>query len=80
MECKNVLYVRNTADDIGVNITQMKADMESDTVAKAIADDQALADSHNFKGTPSFLVGSKGIVGSRPYSVIKKIIEKQLGH
>lgn len=73
-------FLFDLADKIGVNVTQMKTDMEGDIVAKIIAADQALAKSYNLSGTPSFLIGSETITGAQPYDEFKKVIEKQLGH
>lgn len=72
-------FLYEIAQRLGVNVTQMKIDMAGAEVAKIIADDQQLADAHEFKGTPSFLIGSEEVRGSKSYEEIAKIIDKQLG-
>jgi len=72
-------FLYEVAENLGIDVTKMKSDMNGDAVAKSIAEDQQLADSHNFKGTPSFMIGTEPIVGALPYDEIKKVIDKQLG-
>lgn len=64
---------------IGVDVVQMKAEMGGSVVERMIAEDQQAANSHNFRGTPSYLIGSEKVVGARSLEEIKQIIEKQLG-
>lgn len=72
-------FLYQTAEKLGADVSQMKVDMKSEIVAQSMAEDQRLADAHNFKGTPSFMIGTESIVGALPYVEIKKIIDKQLG-
>jgi protein-disulfide isomerase len=72
------IFLEQVAAKIGVDVQKMKVDMNSDEVAKSIAQDQKLAKSLKFTGTPSFLIGQEKLVGARPYEDFKKIIEKQL--
>src|SRR5438477_329733 len=54
-EGEPVLY--EVAARLGANVPQMKTDMNSEVVTKSIAEDQKLADSHDFKAVPSFMIG-----------------------
>ncbi|WP_413289762.1 DsbA family protein [Bdellovibrio sp. HCB337] len=72
-------YIFKVAKKLGVDVSVMKADMQGPKVAEILADDKAAADSHNFKGTPSFMIGSEAVVGARPYTEFKRIIDRQLG-
>ena len=72
----DVLY--ETADHLGVNVAKMRVEMQSERVAKRLAEDEALAKEHGFQGTPSFRIGSEDVVGSRPLSDFKQIIDHQL--
>ena len=72
-------YLYEVAESLGVDLPQMKSDMNGEVVAKSIAEDQRLAASHNFKGTPSFMIGTEALVGAQPYDEFKKIIDRQLG-
>lgn len=71
-------YLYQLAEKVGVNVPKMKTDMNGEVVAKIISEDQQLAKAHNFRGTPSFLIGSEPVVGALPYEEIKKVIDKQL--
>ena len=72
-------FLYETAEKLGANVSQMKLDMNGETVTHSIAEDQKLADSHHFKGTPSFMIGTEPVTGSHPYDEIKKIVDQQLG-
>lgn len=52
------------AEGLGLDVGQLKTDMESDAVKKELADMQALAREMGINGTPHFLVGSKSIPGA----------------
>jgi len=76
---KGEVFLYDTANKIGADVKQMKVDMNGAAVAKMISADQERADSLNFKGTPSYLIGTEKVTGARPYEVIARIIDKQLG-
>ena len=80
LEREGESYLYETADQLGVDVDQMKTDMAGPVVAQSISDDQQLAAAHGFKGTPSFMIGNESIVGAVPYSEIKAAIDRQLGH
>ncbi len=73
-------FLYETAEKLGININQMKEDMNGEAVAKSLATDQQLWESHHFTGTPSFMIGSKAMTGARSFEAIKKIIDGQLDH
>jgi len=75
-EGENFLFV--TAEKIGVNVEQMKGDMNSQAVSDAIAQDQKRADELKITGTPGFKVGTEVLVGSRPFEEFKQVIDRQL--
>ena len=79
LKSRGVEYLYSMAKIIGVNVEQMKKDMESDKVYKMLEADRAAAKIHNFKGTPSFMIGNEAVTGSYPYEYIKKIVDRQLG-
>ncbi len=72
-------YLYSIAEKLGLNINQLKIDMESEIVKKTIENDMELAKKYNFQGTPSFKIGNDKIIGAYPYEEFKKIIDKQLG-
>lgn len=71
-------YVFKAAREVGADIEQMKTDMQSDTVAKLLAEDVHQAELNGVEGTPTFLVGKEKIVGAVPYPELKQAIERQL--
>jgi protein-disulfide isomerase len=66
------------ASQLGINIEKMKLDMASDLVAQLIAQDRQRFEELGFKGTPSFLIGTESVQGSRSYEEFKQIIDRQL--
>ena len=79
LEDKGETFLYETAQKLGVNLEQMKSDMNSAEVAKILADDDQAARAHGFQGTPSFMIGTEAVSGARPYADFKKILDKQLG-
>jgi len=71
-------FLIEAAKSLGVDIDRMKTDMQGDEVQKILAEDAALAKGYGFRGTPSFRIGSESVLGSRPYSEIKTIIDRQM--
>ena len=71
-------FLYELAQKLGVDVTQMKTDMNSAAVERSLAEDRSAADAHNFKGTPSFMIGTEPVQGALPYVEIKKIIDRQL--
>lgn len=72
-------FLYEVAESMGLNVPEMKESMAGEAVARIILEDQQIAESHKFKGTPSFLIGSEEVVGARPYEDIAKVIDRQLG-
>lgn len=52
------------AEELGLDMEQLKADMESDEVKDEIARSEALAQKMGVNGTPHFLVGDRSIPGA----------------
>lgn len=55
--------VLRIAGEVGLDLAQLKADMESPEVEEHIATSMRLADALGFNGTPSFVVGDQLIPG-----------------
>ncbi len=72
-------YLYELAEKIGVDVATMKHDMDGEHVAKILAQDHAEFETHGFKGTPSFMIGTEAVTGARHYAEIKKIVDRQLG-
>jgi protein-disulfide isomerase len=73
-------FLLETAKNLGIDIDQMKIDMEGDKVATILKDDAALAKKYGFNGTPSFRIGNESVRGAIPYDEIKAVIDRQLGN
>jgi len=54
-------YLYAVANRLGVDVEQMKIDMNGEVVARMILDDQEIATAHGLKGTPSFIIGSETV-------------------
>ncbi len=52
------------AEELGLDMEQLKADMDSDEVKDEIAQSEALAQKMGVNGTPHFLVGDRSIPGA----------------
>lgn len=50
--------IDETAKSIGLNMTKFKADMNSDAVSKALAENRQVAEKMHLMGTPAFIVAS----------------------
>lgn len=79
LKSQGVEYLFSMAKTIGVDVEQMKKDMDSDKVYKMLEADRTAAAAHKFTGTPSFMIGNEAVTGSYPYEYIKKIVDRQLG-
>jgi len=73
-------FLMEVAKSLGLDPARVTSDMNSDQVTKILADDKKLAEKYGFKGTPSFRIGKESVVGARPYSNYKAIIDRQLGN
>ncbi len=63
------------AKKLGLDIEQLKRDMNSEEVKKEIRDAQALADKLGIRGTPHFLIGDQVIPGA-PENLYEQLVEK----
>ena len=52
------------AEELGLNMEQLKTDMDSDEIKDEIAQSEALAQKMGVNGTPHFLVGDRSIPGA----------------
>ena len=71
--------VDETAKAKGLDLVKLKADMESPEVAKAIADNQALAQALAINGTPAFIIDTHLTPGYLPAGDLMAAIEEVRG-
>lgn len=66
--------IMKLAGTVGLDVEKLKKDMESDKVAKIIADTRTLAEAMGARGTPTFVIGEKLYPGALPYDQLKEAI------
>jgi protein-disulfide isomerase len=71
-------YLDSVAKGLGVNMAQMKKDMDSDKVNSRIQGDIEEAKKYDITGTPGFIVNGVSIRGAYPFPTFKEVIEKTL--
>jgi len=66
--------VMDVAGSVGLDIVQLKRDMESPDVDKTLKSDMALADALDISGTPAFIIGNQIIPGAIDLDALKQAI------
>ncbi|BBU56356.1 MULTISPECIES: DsbA family protein [Mameliella] len=69
--------LRRIAQTLGLDADAIMAEMESDEVARRIAETRELAIAMNINGTPSFVFGEEMVRGYAPLPTMRQIIEDQ---
>jgi len=68
-------YLSQLSDDIGVDGTQLAADMESTSIAEELENSAALARIFAFVGTPALVIGRTVVQGQISDKMVRQIIE-----
>lgn len=71
-----VKYLEKVAKGLGVNMSQVKKDMESDKVKNRIQEDIKEANSFGIQGTPGFILNGVPLKGALPVSEFVRIIDE----
>jgi protein-disulfide isomerase len=66
------------AQDIGLNMSKFKKDMDDPKIKEEIAEQQKLATSVGASGTPTFFINGRQIVGAQPFAEFQKIIDEEI--
>lgn len=66
------------AEELGLDMVRFRADLDSPEVARYVKRDAALAGRLGVRGTPSFFINGKRLVGAQPYERFKTVIESEL--
>ena len=66
------------ATELGLNLAQFKADLDSGKFKAAIKADQALAAQFGARGTPGFFINGRNLRGAQPFANFKKIIDEEI--
>lgn len=69
--------IDSVADEAGIDVTLMRADMKSLVVQKTVADSKSLARELGIDGTPNFVIGGQMVNGADVASV-ERLIEAEL--
>jgi protein-disulfide isomerase len=64
------------ATEVGLDIARFSRDLDDPALAARVARDQADADALNVKGTPTFFVNGRRIVGAQPEAAFEAAIAK----
>ena len=70
--------INKYAQELGLNMSKFKADLESDAIKKQIAADQALAGKVGARGTPTFFINGRKLRGAQPFPRFKALIDEEL--
>ncbi|MFH1811191.1 MAG: thioredoxin domain-containing protein [Pseudomonadota bacterium] len=66
------------AQEIGLNMSKFKADLDNPKLAGMIAADKAEAAKVGARGTPTFFINGRRLVGAQPVENFKKMIDEEL--
>lgn len=70
--------LKQHATDLGLNVTDFTACVESHRYAKQIDEDLAAGNTVGVNGTPAFFVNGRILSGAQPYAVFKRVIDEEL--
>ncbi|MEO1226521.1 MAG: DsbA family protein [Pseudomonadota bacterium] len=63
------------AEEVGLDVDQLRVDMESEAVAQEISDNLQLAEAIGVRGTPAFVVGERVIPGAVGLAALEDAID-----
>lgn len=64
------------AAEVGLDVDQLRVDMESDAVSQEISDNLQLAEAIGVRGTPAFVVGNRVIPGAVGLDALEDAIDR----
>jgi protein-disulfide isomerase len=73
---KGEVFLRSVAKKLGVNMTKLKSDINSDKVMARIKEDMAEAAKFGFQGTPGFTFNGIPVKGAYPVTYFNGIVEE----
>jgi len=66
------------AVEIGLDASRWKADFQARAGEDAVKSDQALAAKIGARGTPTFFINGRKLVGAQPFSAFKQVIDEEI--
>ncbi|WP_135078701.1 DsbA family protein [Terasakiella sp. SH-1] len=73
----NADKIMKTAQSVGLNVDQLKADMQADDVSAEIKSTREIAQKLGITGTPAFIIGDQVIPGAVPPATLMEAIKQQ---
>jgi protein-disulfide isomerase len=67
-----------TARSIGLDVERFRRDLDAPETHAAVAADRAYGEKLEVKGTPTFFINGKRLIGAQPYESFKKMIDDDL--
>ena len=74
----SVQNLKQYATNLGLNQAKFNACLDSGQYAQEVASDQADGEANNVRGTPTFFINGRPLVGAQPFSEFQKVIDPQL--
>ena len=71
-------HLEKYAQELGINMTKFKADLDGGTYKKQVERDKATATQIGAGGTPNFYINGRNLVGAQPFDSFKKVIDEEL--
>ena len=65
------------AEDVGLDVDQLRADMESPEISAEIAANLSLAQALGIRGTPAFVIGDRVVPGAVSGDVLERLIAQE---
>ncbi len=78
-EREDYLVMIGYAQELGLDVTGLRACVEDNRSARLIEADYNNAMAQGFSSTPSFLINGQPFIGAQPYDAWKRAIDQMLG-
>ena len=72
------LHFLKWAKQLGVDVNRFRRDRADPALARQVDDDMAVAESVEARGTPTFFINGRKIVGAQPVDVFSVVIDEEL--
>ena len=70
--------IEGYAQEIGLDMTKFKADLDGATFKSAVDADLAVGAQFGVQGTPNFFINGRKLVGAQPIENFKKIVDEEI--
>ena len=66
------------AQQLGLNMAEVRAALDNDEHARGITEDQQLASRVGARGTPNFFINGRQLTGAQPFARFKEVIDDEI--